>query len=175
MTSDGRKRSSGPATDESVDGIRVDHCETTLFVRPIGTDASDPIARRVGDRALFLGNRHAAGEEYGDAFDHVLSLTAERQARTTQHRPLVDGPANDWVDFAAAVDAARRLHRADGRLLVHCSKGISRSPAVVAALLAVEEERSVADALAAVQDARRHAVAHPTLHAQAVVYASARE
>ncbi len=142
----------------------------TAVVRPFGRCHDGPIARRIGDRDLFVGNRHAADpEQYDRSFDRVLSLTADQAPATTHHQPLNDGPENDWPAFEAAADAARGLP-GDGRSLIHCSHGISRSPIVAAAAVAVVEHRPLADALSLVRSARPPAVPHPKLREQAVWY-----
>ena len=145
------------------------------FVRPAGYVDPEPIVRRIGDRPLFLGNRHAADPDRHDrTFEHVLSLTAEAQPLTTHHRPLVDGPGNDWASFERAVETARRLYRRAEATLVHCNAGISRSTTILATTIAAEEDRSYRDAIAIVQAARPHAVAHPALCELSVTYLAAR-
>lgn len=154
------------------------HGETV--VRPFGYGHDRPIARRVGERDLFVGNTAAADPGRHDDYDrtgalpgvdHVLSLTADPLPATTHHRPLVDGPDNEWAAFEAAADAACRLLGArPGSLLVHCSHGISRSPTVTAVALAVVEDRSLREALALVRGARPPATVHPALREQAVLY-----
>ncbi|MFB6140317.1 MAG: phosphatase [Halosimplex sp.] len=147
-------------------------------VRPFGYGHDEPIVRRVGDRDLFLGNAAAAeaataadADGNDRSFDVVLSLTADPVPATTHHRPLVDGPENDWPAFEAAADATCRLAAGGaGSLLVHCSHGISRSAAVAAVALAVTEDRPLRPALADVQSARPPAQPHPALHEQAVCY-----
>ncbi|QLH78716.1 dual specificity protein phosphatase family protein [Halosimplex rubrum] len=146
------------------------HGETV--VRPFGYGHDRPIARRVGDRDLFVGNAAAADRDRcARSFDHALSLTAEPRSATTHHRPLVDGPDNEWGAFEAAADAAcRLLGEREGPLLVHCSHGVSRSAAVAAVAIAVTENRSLRDALALVRAARPPATVRPTLLEQAVWY-----
>ena len=151
-----------------------DSTEPDLFVRPFGYIADQPIVRRLGDREFYLGNAFAAHPDHCDCtFDSVLSITREPRPRTTHHRPLTDDAGNDWKTFADAVDTARRLYRRGGSLLVHCKAGVSRSSAVAAATLATEEDRTFVDALHLVQDARPHAVPHPALHEQGVLYVAA--
>lgn len=146
-----------------------------VLVRPKGYVEDEPVVRRIGDRDLFLGNALAARSEcHGRTFDYVLSATDDEHPLTTHHRPLTDGPSNEWVAFESAVDTARALYRRDGSVLAHCRAGISRSSTLVATTLAAEEDRRFRDALALVQDARPYAMPHPTLHELAVVYLAAR-
>ncbi|WP_436910580.1 phosphatase [Halosimplex marinum] len=139
-------------------------------VRPFGHRHDAPIARRIAGTELSVGNVHAADPERCDrSFDRVLSLTAEGRPATTHHRPLVDGPDNDWAAFEAAADTACRLV-GERSLLVHCSHGVSRSAVVAAVALAASEERALRDALALVRSARPPATVHPSLREQAVWY-----
>ena len=146
---------------------------STVPVRPLGYVEPRPVVRWIGDRSLALGNARAA-ESPTVGFDAVLSLTESERPLTTHHRPLIDGPETEWPAFAAAVDCARRLHRRDGSLLVHCTAGISRSAVVIATTIAAEEGRSFREALQTVQAARPHAIPHPALWELAVIYLSAR-
>lgn len=145
------------------------------LVRPKGYVEDEAIVRRIGDRNLHLGNALAANPEYHDrTFECVLSATDEEQPLTTHHRPLTDGPGNEWGAFEGAVDTARRLSRRDGPVLIHCKAGISRSTTLIATALAAEEDRRFRDALGIVQDARPLAMPNPALHALAVIYLAAR-
>lgn len=152
-----------------------DRADTTEpIVRPFDYVADEPIVRRIGDRELYLGNWFAADPEHHDhAFEYVLSATGDERPLTTHHHPLDDGPGNDWSAFEAAVDAARRLYRRDGSVLIHCKAGISRSSVLAATTIAAEEDRRLDEAFAIVHDARPHAVPHPALHESAVVYLAA--
>lgn len=177
----------------------TDLSDRAVYVRPKGYVEPRAVVERIGDRNLFVGNFRAAtawddsaaAEPHRDGaaphrgstaephrpprpFDTVLSVGSDSYRATTHHRPLVDGPETDWPAFADAVDTARDLHRTDGSLLVHCRAGISRSVAVLAATLAVEEDRSFHDALSLVQDARPHGIPHPALHRLGVIYVAAR-
>jgi atypical dual specificity phosphatase len=149
--------------------------EPELLIRPKGYVEDGPVIRRIGDRDLYLGNTFAARPEHHDrTFRYVLSATDEEHPLTTHHRPLTDGPGNEWAAFEAAVDTARTLYRRDGSALVHCKAGISRSSTLVAAALAAEENREFRDALALVHDARPYAMPNPALHRLAVVYLAAK-
>lgn len=145
------------------------------LVRPKGYVEDEPIIRRIGERNLYLGNAFAANPRYHDrTFEYVLSATDEEHPLTTHHRPLTDGPGNEWAAFEGAVDTARRLSRRDGSVLIHCKAGISRSTTLIATALAAEEDRRFRDALGIVQDARPFAMPNPALHTLAVIYLATR-
>ncbi|SFK79090.1 Dual specificity phosphatase, catalytic domain [Halogranum rubrum] len=145
------------------------------FLRPLGYVEPVPIIRRVRNRELYLGNQHAADPTAHDrSFSVVLTVSSDEQPLTTHHRPLTDGPGNDWRAFTDAVDTARRLQRHEGSLLIHCKAGISRSSTVLATALAANEGCAFDDALTRVQLARPAAVPHPKLHELAVTYLAAR-
>lgn len=155
------------------DGVpeRFDVDGTAVYVRPKTYVEPWPVSRRIGDRDLYLGNRHAADpDRHDESYDAVLTLRSDREGLTTHHRPLIDGDEATWERFADAVDTGRRLVASEGSLLVHCTAGISRSTAVLATVLAAAERRTFHDALAAVQRARPQAVPHPRLHELAVYY-----
>lgn len=162
-------------TDELDGSVADGHADNPdVYIRPFGYVADEPVVRHIGDRDIFVGNgraAHADAHEY--SFQYVLSATREARPLTTHHHPLADGPGTAYSEFAAAVDTARRLHRRDGRLLVHCKAGVSRSSAIVATALAAEEDHRLRDAFGAVQDARPHAMPHPALHELAVTYLAA--
>jgi hypothetical protein len=152
-----------------------DNSTPSVSVRPYGHVSDQPVVHQISSRDLFVGNR-AAGEQVDriTAVDSVLSLTADPLETTTHHRPLVDGPTNDWRSFEAAADTARTLYDDDGTVLVHCKAGISRSATIAATAIAAAESRSFVDALHEVQDAHPDAVPHPALHEQAVCYLAAK-
>ncbi|WP_435359372.1 phosphatase [Haloarchaeobius sp. DFWS5] len=145
--------------------------QETLHVRPFGYVEPYPVVCEVDDASVFIGNVHATTAR---SFDAVLSLTEKRQPETTHYHPLVDGPETDWPEFAAAVDETRAFLAEAGSLLVHCKAGVSRSAAVLATALAVEQEEPFLAGLDRVQAARPVAVPHPALHELGVVYLAAR-
>jgi Predicted protein-tyrosine phosphatase len=146
-----------------------------IAVRPIGYIEDGPIIRRIGERNLYLGNKHAADSgQHDQSFRYVVSVSTDDYPLTTHHHPLDDGPGNDWKTFECAVDTARKLLQQDGSVLVHCTAGISRSSAVIATVLAAEESRPLRESLSTVLQARSTATPHPALHELAVVYLAAR-
>lgn len=142
-----------------------------INIRPKGYVEDSAVMRRIGKRDLYLGNKHAADPgQHDQSFRFVLSVSTENAPLTTHHRPLDDGPGNDWVTFERAIDTARTLYQQDGSLLIHCKAGISRSSTVIATMIAAEESRQFSDALSIVQQARPSALPHPALHELAVIY-----
>ncbi|AZH27194.1 protein phosphatase [Haloplanus aerogenes] len=76
--------------------------------------------------------------------------------------PMVDGPRNDLAAFGRAVTAVTsRLD--DYGVLVHCSAGASRSPAVAATALALSEGIGLDDAFRRVAAARDAVDPHDAL------------
>lgn len=144
-------------------------------IRPLGYLEDDPVIRRIGDRELYLGNRLAAETAAHDRrFASVLSLTMDEQPLTTHHHPMHDGPETGWPVFEQAVETARQLYRREGSLLIHCKAGVSRSSTLIAATIAVEEDRSFHEALDIVQAARPVATPHYALHDLAIIYLAAK-
>jgi len=61
--------------------------------------------------------------------------------------PLVDGAGNpDWL-LRAAIETTSRFVQSEVKTLVACSGGMSRSPAIVAAVLALQMGKSPEDCL----------------------------
>lgn len=149
--------------------------DESVLVWPFGYIEQQPVVRPIGELDLYLGNKFAASPEHHDRrFEFVLSATHEAYPLTTHHRPLADGPDNEWSTFESAVDTTRALYRRDGSVLVHCKAGISRSTTLVATTLAAEEGHQLRAALDIVHEARPRAMPNPALHEQAVLYLAAR-
>jgi hypothetical protein len=112
--------------------------------------------RRVPDRKLWLGNagdlrEPRAALECG--VEAVVEL-ADNEAPAMLPRdliryrfPISDGGENPTWILSLAVEAVASLVKADVPTLVACSAGMSRSVAVVAAALAIVENRSASDLL----------------------------
>jgi protein-tyrosine phosphatase len=72
-----------------------------------------------------------------------------------EHVPLIDGPGNSLKDFTKAVETLAVLAAEHAPVLVHCFAGASRSIAVVAGLLMLENQWTPEDAVGFVA-ARRY-------------------
>lgn len=83
---------------------------------------------------------------------------------------MFDGRVNEPDAFEAAVETARALYQQPGHTLIHCAAGISRSPTVIATVLAVEEQRSFDASVEIVQRFRNAADPHPKLRLNALWY-----
>lgn len=92
----------------------------------------------------------------------VLSLIGKLVGRSAESLgvervevfPLLDGPGDDPVRFARAVDLLARLVREGPPVFVHCRAGRSRSAAVVAGFLMRSRGLSADAAVAFVADRR---------------------
>jgi hypothetical protein len=113
--------------------------------------------RRVAGRPLWLGHR-------GDARDPaallslgiiaVIDLAAEEPFATLPREivycrfPLADGPDNPRWIVRSAVETLAGWLREGIPTLVSCGAGMSRSPAITAAALAIAEGRPIEECLA---------------------------
>jgi len=70
---------------------------------------------------------------------------------------LVDGVDVEYSQFKKAVEAAREAYQQGGKVLVQCEVGISRSAAIIAAVLAAEEAQTFEEALREVRQYRQRA------------------
>jgi len=133
----------------------------------------------VTDRLLFSDIRQAADPELYRMHDvdTVVKLTHQSpydeptggypdRVEVFDH-PLIDGPKNDRADMKEAVEVAASA-LSDGKVvLVHCSAGMSRSPAVTAAALARHRGIEFTEALEKVRDTRDVNL-HPAVKENAV-------
>ncbi|WP_280535545.1 dual specificity protein phosphatase [Halopenitus sp. POP-27] len=133
----------------------MDRVATDLFVGPI-EDAGDPDALR--DRGI----------------DRIVSLTHAApdgpipEGIAVVDVPLRDGPRHDPEAFREAVRAVITGRDAAERVLVHCSAGASRSPAVVATVMAIRDGIPLETAFERIAEARPAIDPHPALVRRAV-------
>ena len=111
--------------------------------------------------------------------DAVVSLTHDIPCVpevSVTRIPMVDGPQNDVQTFEQAViETLKRLDGGD-RVLVHCSAGASRSPAVAATALALYDEIRLEAAFEQVSKHRNAVDPHEAIVRQAArVYTQHRE
>ena len=78
--------------------------------------------------------------------------------------PLTDGTGNDPAILRLAVSSTAEFIKANIPTLVTCSAGMSRSPAIVAAAIALVEKQNLDDALLQIALAGPHDVAPALWH-----------
>ncbi len=124
------------------------------------------------DDGLFVGtpdDAGAAGPLRERDVSTVVSLTHEppevpAAADVDVVRvPMTDGPRNDVAFFREAVGATRRRLAAGEGVLVHCSAGASRSPAVAATAVALRRDIDLRAAFEQVADRRPETDPHEAL------------
>src|SRR5438270_12891944 len=107
--------------------------------------------RQLTPYPIWIGHFGHARDARGVLASGIRALVdlAVNEPPTAVHRelvycrfPLVDGSGNDPWLLRAAVEVTASLIRSRTPTLVFCGVGMSRSPAVVAAALAVAEGRS---------------------------------
>ncbi|THH28567.1 hypothetical protein EUX98_g5631 [Antrodiella citrinella] len=122
---------------------------------------------------LFLGPRSAASQPFltSHSINHVLSIGSSPPTTlpdvTYTRIPLLDTPTADlskvYDRVAIAINAARG---SGGKILVHCSAAVSRSPTVVTAYLMIEQKMTLKEALGTVVRARNAVNPNPGLFEQ---------
>lgn len=106
---------------------------------------------------IYIGNikdSHVNGKD----FDYVLNLTHNETDHTTHHCPIEDGNEDQQTQYEVAyvtlcilMDRKIRSHE---KILVHCHKGRSRAPSLVAAYLSVIEDIRPFEALQVIAEKR---------------------
>lgn len=125
---------------------------------------------------LFVGTSEDAGdrsEMSGHNITTIVSLTHDEPnsgylaGMTVYERPMMDGPRNDHEAFIGAVHTVLSEVEAGEQVLVHCSAGASRSPAVVATVLALSTEMTLDSAFQRLNERRPLVDPHEALIRQA--------
>jgi atypical dual specificity phosphatase len=134
---------------------------------------------------LFVGTVEDAGDEalmceYD--VEAIVSLTHAdpddgfASGPTVVRLPMKDGPRNDRQVFGRAVSRVLSRLRAGETVLVHCSAGASRSPAVAATAIALYDDVGLETAFEQVADRRNAADPHEAVLRQAArIYIRRRE
>jgi atypical dual specificity phosphatase len=134
---------------------------------------------------LFVGTVEDAGDE-ALVREHniaiIVSLTYGQPDGgfpadlTVEKVPMRDGPRNDQQNFDRAVTHVLSGLKTEDNLLVHCSAGASRSPAVAATALALYDEIGLETAFEQVAKHRKAVDPHDAVVRQAArVYLQHRE
>jgi len=127
--------------------------------------------------SLFVGTIEDAGtgpllENHG--IELVVSLTHSPpdggfpESVSVKQVPLTDGPQNDQAQFSEAVDVLVSAVESGEAVLVHCSRGASRSPSVAATALAITQDIGIKQAFEKVAEHREACDPHEALVRQAV-------
>ncbi len=111
-----------------------------------------------------------------DAVVSLTYVTPDLSGLSVTRIPMVDGPQNDAQAFnQAVIEILERLNEGD-RVLVHCSAGASRSPAVAATALALYEQIDLEAAFEQVANRREAVNPHESVVRQAArIYTQHRE
>ncbi|ELZ46089.1 Dual specificity protein phosphatase [Halorubrum californiense DSM 19288] len=107
--------------------------------------------------------------------DAVVSLThddPDTGAVARVDAPMTDGPRNEYDAFAAAAETVVKRREAGQRVLIHCSAGASRSPAVAAAAMTRLTDRSLGEAFEQVLAPRSEVDPHDALVRRAATFAT---
>ena len=134
---------------------------------------------------LFVGTLEDASDKeliHKHNIVNIVSLTHGEpdggfsSALSVENVPMKDGPRNDQQKFDRAVTNVLSCLKTGDNLLVHCSAGASRSPAVAATALALYDEIGLEAAFEQVAKRRNAADPHKTIVRQAArVYTQHRE
>ncbi|TKX54570.1 MULTISPECIES: protein-tyrosine phosphatase family protein [Halorubrum] len=125
---------------------------------------------------IFVGTRSDAEDESllrDRGVDAVVSLTHDDPDTGSVARvdtPMTDGPQNEYSAFVDAVETVVARREAGQRVLVHCSAGASRSPAVAAAAMTRLTDRGLDEAFEQVLARRPEVDPHDALVRRAVTF-----
>lgn len=122
--------------------------------------------------SIFIGPVSAASSIsllQANSISHVLSVGTSPSSKVpgvAYHRvSITDSPSSSIINISGTtcdiIEAALQSNNGTGRILVHCSAGISRSPAVVTAYLIKHHDMSLRTALGQIVRARPQASPNP--------------
>ncbi|KAI5456887.1 protein-tyrosine phosphatase-like protein [Mariannaea sp. PMI_226] len=127
--------------------------------------ASRPVASLVLPPSLYLGPCSSASSRpflEGNSISHVLSIGATPSEKVNgvqyQRISISDSPSSSITEVCNSacviIDDALRSNNGTGKILIHCSAGISRSPMIVIAYLMKRQNMALKAALGCVVCAR---------------------
>lgn len=141
----------------------MDEVGDGLFVGTVGDAGNKPLMHE-HDIKVIVSLTHV---EPDDGFPSDLAVVRV---------PMKDGPQNDQQVFERAITHTLSHLGVGDKILVHCSAGASRSPAVAATALALYEEIGLQTAFEQVADCRNAVDPHEAVIRQAArVYTRYRE
>jgi protein-tyrosine phosphatase len=126
---------------------------------------------------LFVGSIEDAGDASllrKHSVDMVVSLTYTGpeagfpDSVSVAQYAMMDGPRNEKEVFKEAVEAIVRGLESGKTVLVHCSRGASRSPAVAAVAVALHQGIDIEDTFELIRERRDVVDPHDALVEQAV-------
>jgi len=117
-----------------------------------------------GDTALLQENsiNRIVSVTYGDP------ETGYPDSATVSQYPMMDGPRNEREVFAKAVEQVLMGLDQNETILVHCSRGASRSPSIAATAVALHKEIGIEEAFEQIGERRNNFDSHPAVVRQAV-------
>jgi len=138
-----------------------------LLFSPTSPDVNNDIDSAVASeilRHVFIGNqRDAASKEKLTelGITHILNVTShlplhfENDGITYKRLPATDsGSQNLKQYFADAISFIDEARDNNGKVLVHCQAGVSRSPTIVAAYLMARSRKSLQEAFSFMREKR---------------------
>jgi len=118
---------------------------------------------------LYVGTVEDAGEaqlldEHSVSLVVSLTFSSPEQGFPSSvdvvEHPMMDGPRCDRDSFESAVSRTLNSLKSGEAVLVHCSRGASRSPSVAAVSLALRSGVDINEAFQQVQDGREEVDPH---------------
>ena len=133
----------------------MDHVAESLFVGTIEDAGTEPLLENHGIETVV-------------SLTHSPPDTGFPESVSVKQVPLTDGPQNDRAQFNEAVDVLVSVLESGETVLVHCSRGASRSPSVAATALGITQETGIEQAFEQVAEHRDACDPHKAPVRQAV-------
>lgn len=130
------------------------------------------------ENKIYLGDyndAHAENEIEAKGIETIVNLsgaTAEDIPREIvknknwYHIPIADGSGNKDSVLYTAIRVTKDALSMEEKVLVHCAMGASRSPAILAAAMALEKDTSYDEELEKLKDVRNIVNPEPSLESQ---------
>jgi protein-tyrosine phosphatase/rhodanese-related sulfurtransferase len=138
-----------------------------LLFSPTSPEVNCDIDKAIASQILpylFIGNqRDAANRERLNELGvtHVLNVTShlplhfENEGITYKRIPATDsGSQNLKQYFSEAINFIESARKSNGKVLVHCQAGVSRSPTIVAAYIIATSCKTLSEAFTIIKDCR---------------------